>query len=90
MLVDQQYGNVLSLFREQLERLLDGRCLGLAVHNEVVLLRVWRVRYVLDSMSAHCCVLSSAALGNYTPTPASKMPVTVSCSLVSRSSSLAD
>lgn len=48
MLVDKDDANVLALRGKGLKGGLDGRCLGLGVNNEEVLLRVGRVCYVLE------------------------------------------
>lgn len=47
MLVDQKNTNILPLAGELVESTLDGRDLGLLVHDEVVLLTVWGVGDVL-------------------------------------------
>jgi hypothetical protein len=83
MLVDEQDGNVLALRGEAVKGGLDGSVVCLCVDDEEVLLRVGRRRYVLGGVSVSVPVaaaawpcISTAAL---TPTPASSMPVTVSC-----------
>jgi hypothetical protein len=81
MLVDEQDGNVLALRGEAVEGGLDGSVVRLCVDDEEVLLRVGRRRYVLGGVSVSVSIaawpcISAAAL---TPTPASSMPVTVSC-----------
>lgn len=48
MLVDKDNANVLALRGKGLKSGLDGRCLGLGVDNEEVLLRVGRIGYVLE------------------------------------------
>lgn len=47
MLVNKQNGNVLALVGEAIEGGFDGRRFGLAVHNQKVLLAVWRLGNVL-------------------------------------------
>lgn len=49
MLIYQHDCNILPLLRERLERALDGGSFGFGVDDEVVLLRVWGVGYVLLS-----------------------------------------
>lgn len=43
MLVYQQNRNVLPLFRERVERGLDFCVFGFIVHDQEILLRVWRI-----------------------------------------------
>jgi hypothetical protein len=76
MLVDEQDGNVLALGGEAVKGGLDGSVVRLCVDDEEVLLRVGRRRYVLGGVSVSGSV---AACQGLTPTPASNMPVTVSC-----------
>lgn len=78
MLVDQQNGNVLALGGEAIERCLDGAVFRLGVDDEEVLLRVWGLSNVLRAVNSVACK-SSTTLWELTPTPASSMPVTVSC-----------
>lgn len=42
MLIDEQYCDVFPLFCETLEGRFDCGVIGLVVHHEEVLLRVWR------------------------------------------------
>jgi hypothetical protein len=49
MLIDEDNGNVLALLGEAVKGLLDGVGLGLVVYDEVVLLSIRRVGYVLCS-----------------------------------------
>ena len=51
VLVDQQDSNVLALRGEAVKGRLDGAVLRLGVHDEEVLLRVWRLGYVLRWVS---------------------------------------
>lgn len=44
MLIDEHNSNILSLFGKSHEGLFNRRFLGLAIHNEEILLGVWRVR----------------------------------------------
>jgi hypothetical protein len=83
MLVDEQDGNVLALRGEAVKGGLDGSVVRLCVDDEEVLLRVGRRRYVLGGVSVSVPVLAAAwpclSTAALTPTPASSMPVTVSC-----------
>jgi hypothetical protein len=47
MLVNEHDANILSVLSESVERSLDGRCVGLAVDNEKVLLSIGTCGYML-------------------------------------------
>ena len=49
MLVDEDNGNVLAFLSKAVKGLLNGVGLGLVVYDEVVLLGIRRVGYVLSS-----------------------------------------
>lgn len=82
VLVDQENRDILALSGEAVECCLNGAVFCLCVHNEEVLLRVRGLCHVLEVISLIARLLSppyqelNSAL---TPTPASSMPVTVSC-----------
>lgn len=79
VLVDQQNGNVLALGGEAVKGGLNGAVFRLCVHDEEILLCIWRLRHVLG-LSVLRPVSRSTLRGRagLTPTPASSMPVTVS------------
>lgn len=52
MLINKHNSDILPLEREGIERAGDGRGFGFGVHDEVVLLRVGGVGYVL-----FCCIV---------------------------------
>lgn len=61
MLIDQQNANVFTLLCELIEGRFDSRVIGFRVHNEEVLLRVWRRRDVLQStQTINSCPQSSS------------------------------
>lgn len=59
MLVDKQNGNVLALVGEAIKGGFDGRRLGLAVHNQKVLLAIWRLGNVLYHLSVFYSIATS-------------------------------
>lgn len=86
VLINEQNGNVLALRGEAVKRGLDGVVVRLGVHDEEVLLRVGRWRYVLYGGREISRVRKvgggeevEGSGGGRTPTPARSMPVTVSC-----------
>lgn len=51
MLIYQHNSNILPLRCESIESACDGRGFSLGVHDQIVLLRVWRVCDVLQRLS---------------------------------------
>ena len=81
MLVDEEDGNIFALASEPVKGSFDGAVVGLGVHDEEVLLRIGGGGYVLDRRVGGQPGRRREG-GRCTPTPASSMPVTVSCGLL--------
>lgn len=43
MLIYEKNGNIFALAGVEVKRLFDSRSLGFVVHNEEILLRIWRL-----------------------------------------------
>lgn len=85
VLVDQQDGDILSFGCEIVESGFDGGRVGFGVGDQEVALGVGGVCYVLCRVSeegGQGVEGGRQGEGGRTPTPASRMPVTVSCCLV--------
>lgn len=79
MLVYEENGNVFALPRVVVKGLFDCVVVGFCIDDHVVLLRVRRLRDVLHLGERMSCDDDEQAW-SLTPTPASRMPVTVSSS----------
>lgn len=79
VLVDKQNRNVFPLACEAVKRRLDSAVFRLCIHDQEVLLRVRGLRHVLQSVNGLAFLQHAHSAGRLTPTPASSMPVTVSC-----------